>query len=356
MRAAVVAVLAAAPGGAGAAEPGNAKRPAAAPRTVPEWWSLVRTGPPGDFPLIPASTLVYNVSWNGVLKAGETRLVFLPAAEGKGAVAAADPFIRTVATSRSVGAARMLWPYDARVDSAVRAAGFLPEVVSQWEEDRAEENVYRTTFTPGLVMNEWTTRPKKAGETEEQRQRAFPLEPVHDLVSSMLYLRSFAWETPGEDLTVIVFPFRDPYLATATFVGRERRKVEKKETDVLRFGLRLSKIEKDGSLKPIDKQMKSAHFWLTDDALRLPLELRAEVFIGDIRVVLDDYDPLPEAARRAVPRDADAEAVLAAAALRPAVRFALPAVGKGRGKGKEAAEAEPEADRARGVEAKRTKR
>jgi hypothetical protein len=35
--------------------------------------------------------------------------------------------------------------------------------------------------------------------------------------------------------------------------------------------------------------MKSATLWLSDDANRLPLELRAEVFIGDVRMTLKSW-------------------------------------------------------------------
>jgi len=101
----------------------------------------VATGPAGDFPLIGPASLTYTVSWNGVLKAGEAKVLFR---SGNGVSA-----IHTLGTSRSIGAARILWPYDAKVESQVDSSHLRPLFVEQWEEDRDEENVYRTTFHPG---------------------------------------------------------------------------------------------------------------------------------------------------------------------------------------------------------------
>jgi len=252
---------------------------------VPEWMAGVATGPAGDFPLIGPASLTYTVSWNGVLKAGEAKVLFRSGDD----VAT----IHTLGTSRSIGAARLLWPYDAKVESQVHATDLRPLLVDQWEEDRDEENVYRTTFAPGAIHNVWTTKPKKNGKPDEERNRVFRQEPVHDLVSGMLYLRSLPWTTKGETVGLIVFPFRDPYFVGVTFLGSEKRKHGQEMIDALKFDLQISTIRKGGKLEPISSTVKSASFWISDDEQRLPLEMRAEIFVGSIRVELTDFQLLP---------------------------------------------------------------
>jgi Protein of unknown function (DUF3108) len=279
--------------------------------TVP-WISAVEGSTPGEFPMLGPASFTYVVSWNGVFKAGEARIAF----RSEGAAVGAD-VIETCGTSRSLGPARVLWPYDFKVTSRVELDRLLPMEVEQWEEDRSEENVYRTTFTPGVVQNVWITKPKKDGQADEERQRVFRHEPVHDMVSAMLYVRSLPWDKPGGSVSLIVFPFRDPYLVTLTLAGKEKHKRGDEAVDTLKFALGVSKICKDGTLEPISKQMKSAQFWVTDDALRLPLEMRAEIFVGSIRVTLADYELSPgdeiEPGRASGVKEASADQTLSGA-------------------------------------------
>ena len=237
--------------------------------------------------MLGPAAFTYNVSWNGVVKAGQADIVF---ASGRGGQ------IETRGTTRSAGPARVLWPYDATVESQVHAGRLLPLEVNQWEADREEENVYRTVFAEDEVRSYWATKPKKAGKPCEERERVFDQEPVHDLISGVLYLRSFPWEKGAEPVSIVVFPFRDPYLVTARLLGREERTHAGKKVDAMKFDLKISKIRKNGTLEPISKQMKSACFWISDDELRLPLEIRAEIFVGSIRVQLTKFELLEEEA------------------------------------------------------------
>jgi hypothetical protein len=53
----------------------------------------------------------------------------------------------------------------------------------------------------------------------------------------------------------------------------------------------MTKIMKDLSLKPY-KKMKTSTLWITDDEDRVPLELRVEAFIGDVRMTLTGQQKL----------------------------------------------------------------
>ena len=53
----------------------------------------------------------------------------------------------------------------------------------------------------------------------------------------------------------------------------------------------MTKIMKDLSLKPY-KKMKTSTLWISDDEDRIPLELRVDAFIGDVRMTLTEQRPL----------------------------------------------------------------
>ncbi len=46
-------------------------------------------------------------------------------------------------------------------------------------------------------------------------------------------------------------------------------------------------------LQPYKKLKKPGTIWLSDDAERIPLELRAAVYIGDVRAVLTSFTKHP---------------------------------------------------------------
>jgi len=66
-----------------------------------------------------------------------------------------------------------------------------------------------------------------------------------------------------------------------TVLGREKHLGH----NCIKLDFKMSKIRHDFTLKNYDK-MKSATMWITDNSDRVMVELRSEVFIGDVRVTL----------------------------------------------------------------------
>jgi hypothetical protein len=258
----------------------------------PEWKGRLTRLPAGDFPIPESCELTYHLSWSNLLKAGEGRIVFFSRKpEGH----SAEIYARAVV--RSTGLARAIWPYDAKTESWVERETLLPIRDSQEEEDRNERNVYRTTFNRTNVINEWTTLDKHPGAKPEARTRTYAQmdPPIQDLMSGMLYLRSLPLRGLDKPLSVVCYPFRDPYLVTVKPLGKEPHEKLGRLVPALKFGVTLSKIERDLSLKVYDSKMTYAQFWVSDDALRLPLELKADIFVGSIRLTLKEYrEPAPQ--------------------------------------------------------------
>jgi hypothetical protein len=105
---------------------------------------------------------------------------------------------------------------------------------------------------------------------------------VFDIFSAMLHVRSQKLDT-GDTMSLLVQPFGAAYLLRVRVDGREVHNGRK----TIRLNVGMRKIDrKTLELLPYKKLKKDAVLWLSDDADRVPVELRAAVFIGDIRATL----------------------------------------------------------------------
>lgn len=106
--------------------------------------------------------------------------------------------------------------------------------------------------------------------------------PVHDLFSAMLFVRSQKLEK-GDNITLVAQPFATPYLIRIHVVDH----VLHKQQPAIHLRLAMNKINRDTlQLDPYKKMNREASLWLSNDKQRIPLELRASVFIGDVRATL----------------------------------------------------------------------
>ena len=81
-------------------------------------------------------------------------------------------------------------------------------------------------------------------------------------------------------------PYGSAYLLKVRVLGREKRD----NANCIKVSLELFKINRDNlTLKPYKKLKEPAILWFTDDKLRLPVEVRAKIFIGDVRATLEGF-------------------------------------------------------------------
>ena len=73
-----------------------------------------------------------------------------------------------------------------------------------------------------------------------------------------------------------------------TVLGREKHNGRA----CIKLDVKLQKIDKDTMHLKSYKKLKKATLWISDDADRIMVELRSEVFIGDVRAVLIKQSPL----------------------------------------------------------------
>lgn len=290
------------------------------------WMKTVTTTQPGDFPMLEPCSLVFNVSWNGVLKAGEADVEFKVADEGDLTGA-----LEATGLARSTGLAHVLWPYRAKLRSFVDPKTLRPLSISQSEHDRKEENIYETKFIGDFVFNKRVTTPNGAAGQPVTSEKVYESGPaMHDLVSAILYVRSFPLETDGEIFSLVTFPFDDRYLVSLTQRGREPFHFRSADVESIKFEIEIQKIKKNDELKSYKNKVQTAHVWLSDDELRLPLELRAEIFVGSIRATLVEHETAGGApAAAGVEASGESESIVDQAAKRAA--GLLPRVGRKKG-------------------------
>ncbi len=217
--------------------------------------------------------LKYKLSWRRVIGAGEAEIAI---------DRESSKVLVGTATAKSTGLARALWSYDCDLSARLDSQSLKPLGFEHSEVDKKETVTYVTEFKPGWVRT-FTTRPNEKG-VEETTKRTIYYGETLDLLSTILYVRSLPLEK-GDKITRVVQPFDRPYLVTFKVDGKEERKFEGKKIPTIKMSISILRVNKDLSLKGYDK-MKEGTIWVSDDDFRLPIEIRADIFVGYITCLL----------------------------------------------------------------------
>lgn len=250
--------------------------------STPTWIAELSPVRPGLHPAIPSSTLDFTLSWKGMVKAGKLSMEFAP----KGVKKNGAFVIKS--SGSSLGAAASLYPFSLNYWSEIDPKT-LGSRYFQATEDDGEENVITTNrYSAGSVNVSELTTVTKTG-TVNTDTFSFPHGPARDVFSAILYVRSQKLD-PGEEHSLLVLPFRTPYLLKVKVEAKEKHLGR----DALRISFGLRKIDRTSyALVPYKKLKKPVTLWLSDDADRIPIELRASAYIGDVRAVLTNFSKVP---------------------------------------------------------------
>jgi hypothetical protein len=247
----------------------------------PAWQQELTSPAPGSWPPLAPCALDFEVTWNGILDSGKLRLEFAPPDVKK-------PGAYIVRSSAiSIGLAAAIFPYQSNFWSELDPASFKPQVFKAEESDHEESTTSSTRHFADRVEFQETTKSLSTG-SQTQKNRVFKFSPVFDIFSAMLHVRSQKLDD-GDSITLIVHPFGTPYLLHANVRAHEVHLDRK----TIRLNVGMQKIDRQTlKLLPYKKLKKDATLWLSDDAERIPVELRAAVFIGDIRATLSNHQKL----------------------------------------------------------------
>jgi hypothetical protein len=149
------------------------------------------------------------------------------------------------------------------------------------ESDKNGREVSEILYFANRVETQSTTRSAGSGKIKVGN-RTFTHPTVFDIFSAMLHIRSQPL-AKGDRIHLVVQAGDQPYLLRVRCLGRETHDGRK----TIKLAASLKKIDRDTlELKEYKKLKNEATIWLSDDKDRVPLELRADIFWGDVRAVL----------------------------------------------------------------------
>ncbi len=242
---------------------------------APAWQAELTSPAPGPHALPPSSTLNYQLSWKGMLKAGTVRIELAPADAKK----PGRYVVRS--NSASTGPAALLFAYQSTFWSEIDPATLRPHYFQAVETDAKETETTTVRHFRDRADSRQITRNLKSGVSKTSTE-SVRFAPLFDIFSAMLHVRSQKLAN-GDRVTLALMPFDNPYLLRVKVDGREVHNGRA----AIRLTVGMRKIDrKTLELKPYKKLKRDATLWLSDDAARIPIELRAAVFIGDVRATL----------------------------------------------------------------------
>ena len=221
------------------------------------------------------------MSWKGMVKAGTCLLEFAPPGVKKpGAIVIKS-------TASSTGAAATLFPYSHSLWSEVTTSTLQSRYFKASDKDKRETCITTNHYSPSNVsVHELATDSKTL--TPQTQAFTFP-HTSRDIFSAILFIRSQTL-TIGEEHTTLLLPFTSPYLLKVRCEAKEKHMGK----DALRLSFAMTKIDRHtGELKTYKKLKKPVTLWLSDDTDRIPLEIRAAAYIGDVRAVLTHFQTHP---------------------------------------------------------------
>jgi len=241
----------------------------------PAWKKQLTTATAGPFGPTPACTLDFQVSWKGMINAGVLRMEWAPRDDNK-----PDAYV-VRASAGSMGLAALLFPYQCIFRSELDPTTLKPRSFRATEVDKRETKTSTTNFFSDRVEYEESAKTLADGSVSEKKV-AFEFSPVFDIFSAMLHVRSQKLED-GDQIFIVMEPFDMAHLLHVTVNAHEIHQDRK----TIRLSVGMDKIDnKSLELKPYKKMKREATLWLSDDAERIPVEMRAAVFIGDVRATL----------------------------------------------------------------------
>jgi hypothetical protein len=245
----------------------------------PAWKNELTSPAPGAWPKLPPCTLDMQVNWKGMLDAGKLRIEFAP----KDAVKPGTLVVRSSAAS--TGPAALLFSYQSYFWSELDPESLRPRFFNAVETDHREKIITTTRHFADRVESIEITQPLHKKSEPIRNERIFRQGQVFDIFSAMLHVRSHKLKT-GDRISLVIQPFDNPYLLRVKVIGREIHNDRK----AIKLTVGIRKIDrKTLELRPYNKMKTDATLWLSDDDSRIPVELRAAVFIGEIRAVLTEF-------------------------------------------------------------------
>lgn len=187
---------------------------------------------------------------------------------------------------RTTGMVDWLAKVDDHWGAVVDTSALIPHVSYRniKEGNYRKNEVTRFDHVAGKAYTQ--TLNQKTGEYKEPESYKTP-QDIRDMLAGMLYMRSQDYDRmkPGDSFHIKGFLEDTVYHMEMVFEGREKIK-----TKAGKFrAVKLSPLMPDGDL--FDGK-RSVQVWISDDRNRIPLLIKAKMFIGSTSIELTGYEDL----------------------------------------------------------------
>lgn len=245
------------------------------PRTI--WQEQVVFKEVGKYNDVRPSNYHYQLSWNNILTAGVANMNLSFDKEGN---------IVSKVNGQTSSLARLFWKFDFIFDSLIDKSTLKPKSVNWKLKERKEEMTINNNFANDkvkckIIVSKLGKKSYSNQDNPSIKNKFFRFHNTHDISSAVLYLRSLEYKI-GDEVFIVIWPQDNAYFIKLKFIKREKRKYNFGKIPTLCFEVGIKKIRgKKLKLKNYRKA-KKGKIWLSDDNYRMPVEIRSEVFIGDI--------------------------------------------------------------------------
>lgn len=246
----------------------------------PDWRGELTAPAAQKFPALPSVRMEFHFGWSNVLEA----------AEAAATIRKVGGAYRSQVRGGTKGFARMLWPLDASHSAISSVDPAQPGSFNQIERYRK-----RTIQTQVRFDATGLNRLRKTSDSKEaDKWKRLNFEPIFDVIGGVLFVRSQPLRI-GDTVGLVCFPGDSPYVAVVHVVRREKVRCMGRDWPALRLSLTVRKleVEKKSPTKAVNyAKFRSGTFWVSDDALRIPLRAEVNVMIGFVYGELTDFQRL----------------------------------------------------------------
>lgn len=230
------------------------------------WTDRIGPETPGPFPLVRPFSAEFRFGWSDI-----------EAASAKARLWYSEDKINVEVEGGTNGLARTLWQLDARHEAVILKEGLKPVGFLQTEKYAKKRVRTEAVFKPeGL----WRIRAVPSDPKNVARWKRIKVEPVRDIISAMLLIRSQVLNN-GDKIAVVAFPGDAPFLVDVTVAKREQIRTAGTLRRAIKLDFEIQRIDvkKKGRLVPHGK-FRSGSVWISDDENRIPLRAEVDIFIG----------------------------------------------------------------------------
>ena len=238
------------------------------------WMNKIKPFKNGTHPKLKPTKLEYELSWKGTVKAGTMTFDFNKKDNRYKGLDISQAY------GRSMNLAYAVFPYHISMTSFAQETSHKPLIFVADEKDKREKIKTTNTFKPNGVIHA-STEDKFIKKKTEKHNHLFKFANTHDPISAIQYIRRQSLKN-GEKIHLCLHPFKSPMFSEITVLGRETHNGR----TCIKLDVKLQKIDKNTMHLKTYKKLKKATLWISDDADRVLVELRSQVFIGDVRMVL----------------------------------------------------------------------